>query len=166
MALESTLEERPSELLRHPGDVVAAAITIQRFFRRLKENNELKKMKKREMKRRTTTSDESSSSEEEEQTETRDSESDSLSGSEDTASDSSVTESRSETTPSSLSRESPPSQRRVFVLFCLRDAADPDSAQLWSRFMNLGRCQAGPERPRIDDVNSRQLEELNFSSIA
>ena len=92
MALESTLEERPSELLRHPGDVVAAAITIQRFFRRLKENNELKKMKKREMRRRTTTSDESSSSEEEEQTETRDSESDSVSGSEDTASDSSVTE--------------------------------------------------------------------------
>ena len=34
MKLESTLEEKPSEeLLRHPGDVVAAAITLQRFFR-------------------------------------------------------------------------------------------------------------------------------------
>ena len=30
--LESTVEER-GELLRHPGDVVAAAITLQRFFR-------------------------------------------------------------------------------------------------------------------------------------
>ena len=29
--------------MRHPGDVVAAAITIQRFMRRVKKNNELRK---------------------------------------------------------------------------------------------------------------------------
>ena len=29
--------------MRHPGDVVAAAITIQRFMRRIKKNNELRK---------------------------------------------------------------------------------------------------------------------------
>ena len=34
MVLDAPLEEnRTEELLRHPGDVVAAAITLQRFFR-------------------------------------------------------------------------------------------------------------------------------------
>merc|ERR1712150_399370 len=40
VVLESTLEEK-GELLRHPGDVVAAAITLQRFFRKLQKNNQL-----------------------------------------------------------------------------------------------------------------------------
>merc|ERR1711976_859056 len=36
MVLDAPLEEnRTEELLRHPGDVVAAAITLQRFFRKL-----------------------------------------------------------------------------------------------------------------------------------
>ena len=35
-------EERSSELLRHPGDIVAAAITLQRFFRKIRQRSSVK----------------------------------------------------------------------------------------------------------------------------
>merc|ERR1712008_601755 len=51
--LKTEVEKPSQELLRHPGDVVAAAITIQRFMRTIKKNNELRKaeVKRKEEKR-------------------------------------------------------------------------------------------------------------------
>merc|ERR1712083_848463 len=46
--LKTEVEKPSQELLRHPGDVVAAAITIQRFMRRIKKNNELRKAEEAE----------------------------------------------------------------------------------------------------------------------
>merc|ERR1712223_781 len=49
--LKTEIEKPSQELLRHPGDVVAAAITIQRFMRRIKKNNELRKAEEAEKKK-------------------------------------------------------------------------------------------------------------------
>merc|ERR1712051_436167 len=67
--LKTEVEKPSQELLRHPGDVVAAAITIQRFMRTIKKNNELRKAEekrkeeKRERKLRQRKKSESSSAE-------------------------------------------------------------------------------------------------------
>ncbi len=63
-----SLQEEGGELLRHPGDVVAAAITLQRFFRRLREKRKggrmRRKLKQRRKGRRPSSSSSSSSGEE------------------------------------------------------------------------------------------------------
>merc|ERR1712008_175974 len=127
--LKTEVEKPSQELLRRPGDVVAAAITIQRFMRTIKKNNELrkaeekKKEEKRERKLRQRKDTESSSAEsaEESEEDTKDddvtksrdditkdddTETDSSEDSESevsatTASDSSRTESKSGSSPSS-----------------------------------------------------------------
>merc|ERR1712008_311516 len=131
--LKTEVEKPSQELLRHPGDVVAAAITIQRFMRTIKKNNELRKAEvkrkeKRERKLRQRKDTESSSAEsatEEEDTKDDDitksrdditkdddTETDSSEDSESevsatTASDSSRTESKSGSSPSRSKSVSP-----------------------------------------------------------
>jgi hypothetical protein len=41
LGLKTEVEKPSQELLRHPRDIVAAAITIQRFMRTIKKNNKL-----------------------------------------------------------------------------------------------------------------------------
>ncbi len=65
--LAITEEKKGSELLRHPGDVVAAAITLQRFFRRLQVQRQARKSLAKRARRKKRGQVSSSSEEEEEE---------------------------------------------------------------------------------------------------
>merc|ERR1711956_169663 len=125
--LKTEVEKPSQELLRHPGDVVAAAITIQRFMRTIKKNNELRKAEVKTEEEDTKDDDITKSRDDitkDDDTETDSSEDSESEVSATTASDSSRTESKSGSSPSrsksvspslsasSISKDSQPSTRK------------------------------------------------------